>query len=174
MTRDNITITRAATGGDLNAVRALMGEYLEWHHARYAQFQELIEKYFDHAGFWEEVENLPGDYAPPQGRLLIARQGADPLGCVALRDLGDGIAEMRRMFVTQRAQGAGVGTLLARHVMMEAKELGYQTMRLDTGWQQREAVQMYERLGFRHIQPYYKAPVALQDSLVFMETSLHS
>lgn len=172
MTRCEITITCATTSEDLDAVRALMEEYLEWHHARYSQFQELIEKYFDHAGFWDEMENLPGDYAPPQGRLLIARRDTDPLGCVALRNLGDGIAEMRRMFVTQRAQRAGLGTLLARRVMMEAKELGYQTMRLDTGWQQREAVQMYERLGFRHIQPYYKAPVALQDSLVFMQTSL--
>lgn len=111
-------------------------------------------------GFDDEVASLPGAYARPRGRLLAARLDGEIVGCVALRPLGGGTCEMKRLYVRPGARGAGVGRVLAEAVVRAAREAGYERMRLDTLPQMVEAQPLYESLGFRDVEPYYDSPVS--------------
>ena len=167
-----ITVTDATSDEQLDAVRTLMRSFVTWHRERHVDDLHLIDRYFDGAAFDHEVADLPGKYARPAGRLLLASVDGRAAGCVALRSLGDGSSEMKRMFVDPAFRGRGVGGALAVQVIDEARSAGYQTMRLDTSVRQLEAIRLYERLGFTRIGPYYDLPAELVDWLVFMELSL--
>jgi putative acetyltransferase len=119
-------------------------------------------------GFAQEVAGLPGAYAPPAGRLLLAT-GAEPAGCVALRPLAGGICEMKRLYVRPTARGARLGRRLAETVIREARAIGYARMRLDTLPSMKEAFALYQTLGFREIAAYYATPIV---GTRFMELSL--
>jgi ribosomal protein S18 acetylase RimI-like enzyme len=168
-----ITVSDATTDEQLDAVRTLMRAFVTWHRERHLADLSLIDRYFDGAAFDEEVVGLPGKYARPKGRLLLASVDGRAAGCVALRSLGDGSSEMKRMFVDPEFRGRGVGKALAVKVIDEARLAGYRTMRLDTSVRQLEAIRLYERLGFTRIGPYYELPAELVDWLVFMELSIH-
>lgn len=123
-------------------------------------------------GFEEEMRILPGRYAKPHGRLLIAySQTREAAGVIALRAIGDeGICEMKRLFVRDRFRGDGLGKLLIETLIAEAKEIGYKKMRLDTyAPKMAKAVRLYESHGFRQIPPYYENPY---DDVLFMELDL--
>ncbi|MGE5513320.1 MAG: GNAT family N-acetyltransferase [Bacteroidota bacterium] len=113
--------------------------------------------------FESELAGLPGDYAPPDGALILARgRGGELVGVVALRalDRAGGICEMKRLYVAPAGRGQGLGRRLAGAVIGEARRLGYRAMRLDTLPSMREAQGLYERLGFRDIANYNGNPVA--------------
>jgi GNAT superfamily N-acetyltransferase len=167
------TTIRPATGADdLAALRALMRRYVDWHYQRHAAHRAMLDRYFDPAAFEAELAALPGSYAPPSGRLLLARAGTDPAGCVALRDLGGGACEMKRMFVAPEHQGRGLGLVLAERFLAEAAGAGYRVVRLDTGPLQHEAHRLYARLGFRRVAPYYDVDAGMAAFLIFMERDL--
>lgn len=167
-----IEIRHASTPSELDDVRALMRGFVQWHRGRHEADLDLITRYFGADDFERELEELPGKYAPPRGRLLIAYAGEVPAGCVALRDLGDGACEMKRMFVTDAARGTGLGKRLAERIIAEARDAGYRLMRLDTSHRQSETIGLYERLGFARIAPYYDLPNEMADWLVFYERAL--
>jgi putative acetyltransferase len=120
-------------------------------------------------GFQQELDGLPGDYAPPDGGLLLAIDGDRVVGCVAIRKLGDGICEMKRLYVQPGYRGQGLGRRLAESVIAEARAIGYRKMRLDSLTSLKEAAGLYRSLGFIEISPYRYNP--LPDA-VFMELSL--
>jgi GNAT superfamily N-acetyltransferase len=167
-----ISIFQAATNTELNDVRALMRGFLAWHRERHVEDMALIDRYFDAEAWEAELAALPGKYAPPKGSLLVAYRGGQPAGCVALRDLGDHVAEMKRMFVPTAFRGLGVGRALADRVMADARKAGYRRMRLDTSRRQKEAIRLYEDSGFERIPPYYPLSDDLRDWLIFFERSL--
>jgi len=120
-------------------------------------------------GFERELAELPGRYAPPTGRLLLAREGDRPAGCVALRQFGDGICEMKRLFVRPAFRRQGLGRALAGRIIAIAREIGYTSMRLDSLASMKGAICLYESLGFRRIPPYYHNP---NGTAVFLELPL--
>ena len=121
-------------------------------------------------GFDAELAALPGDYAPPRGRLLLASEFDQIMGCIALRPLGPTICEMKRLFVRPEYRARGLGRILVEAIIEEARELGYTHMRLDTIADRMErAVALYRSIGFVEIPPYRNNPV---DSATFMELDL--
>lgn len=167
-----VTIEQARTDDHIDAARRLFSAFVAWHRAAHVEDLELIDRYFDEDAFEAELRELPGAYAPPTGRLLVALMDGRAAGCVALRDLGDGNCEMKRMFVPEEFRSLGVGRLLAEAVMAEAREAGYARMRLDTSRRQTAAIALYESLGFRNVVAYYDLPAELVDWLLFFECNL--
>lgn len=139
-------------------VRAIFREYADW-----LGF-DLCFQDFDH-----ELANLPGDYAPPLGRLLLAVDGTQIEGCAALRQLEPGICEMKRMYVRPSHRGRGLGRLLATRIIDEARKIGYKRMRLDTLPSMVAAVALYESFGFVETEPYRHNPI---EGARFMELVL--
>ncbi|MCU0825993.1 MAG: GNAT family N-acetyltransferase [Tabrizicola sp.] len=167
-----VKIVQATTPEQLDAVRNLMRAFSDWHYVRHAAYRDLIDQYFDGTTFENELRGLPGKFGPPRGCLLVASVGADYAGCVGLRDIGEGVCEMKRLFVLPQYQGCGVGKVLAKAILDEAKGLGFHMMRLDTGPNSTEAQDIYRKLGFLEIQPYYAVDDRMRDWLTFMERPL--
>ena len=120
--------------------------------------------------FEQELAELPGRYAPPEGRLFLALFDERVAGCVGLRKLDDGVCEMKRLFVRPEFRGLGIGRAMALKLIEEARTAGYERMRLDTlPAQMSEAIRVYRLLGFREIEPYYHNPV---EGAMFMELTL--
>ena len=156
----------------LGAVRRLMREFVTWHRERHASDIHLVDSYFDPAAFDAELANLPGPYAGPHGRLLLARWQGRVAGCVALKPLAERGCEMKRMFVPPELHGRGVGRALATRLVAEARAAGHTWMRLDTSIRQPEAAGLYRSLGFREVPAPAGVPGALRDWLIFMQLEL--
>lgn len=121
-------------------------------------------------GFEDELESLPGAYAPPRGALLLAEIGGEPMGCVAVRPLhGTDFCEMKRLYVRSKARGTGAGRALATAAIEEGRRMGFAAMRLDTLSSMKEALSLYRALGFKEIPAYYETPIA---STIFMHKDL--
>lgn len=146
-----LVIERAA---DIDEVRALIREY-----ARSTGFD------LEFQGFSHEMETLEKYYDP----LLVARWNGELAGCVALRDLGDGICEMKRLYVRPAFRGHRIGRALAERILDEARARGFRAMRLDTLPTMTDAIRLYEQLGFTDIAPYRFNPV---DGARFLELTL--
>jgi ribosomal protein S18 acetylase RimI-like enzyme len=124
----------------------------------YAASLPVDLSYQDFAG---EVAALPGSYAPPRGRILIARDArGTAVGCVALRPIApDGTCEMKRLYVAPEARGQGLGARLVEAIVGEAEAIGYREMRLDTLPTMTGAIALYRRMGFAPMAPYYDTPI---------------
>lgn len=143
-----MVIRPAEFPADLEPIRALLREY-----AASLGFKLCFQS------FDEELASLPGAYGPPRGACLIAENGGELAGVVALRDLGESACEMKRLYVRPAFRGRGAGRDLALAIIGEARLRGYTVMRLDTVASMAAAQGLYEALGFRDIPPYYDNPV---------------
>jgi GNAT superfamily N-acetyltransferase len=152
------TIAGPATPSELDAVRRLFREYADW---------LGVDLCFQ--GFDEELATLPGRYAPPDGRLLLARDGAAAVGCIGLRRVDAATGEVKRLYVRPEARGRGLGGELARRVIAAAREIGYRRLVLDTLAPMAEARSLYGALGFREIPAYYANPLS---GVIYMELRL--
>jgi epoxyqueuosine reductase len=141
---------------DLPAVKELFREY---------EASLPFDLSFQH--FHREADALPGRYASPTGRLLMARWDGQVVGAVALRKIGDDLCEMKRLFVRPAFQGQGLGRRLAQAIIEQARQIGYKRMWLDTAME--PAMGLYRSLGFTEIPPYEEVPIK---GAVFMELKL--
>ncbi|MGA2620179.1 MAG: GNAT family N-acetyltransferase [Thermoguttaceae bacterium] len=120
-------------------------------------------------GFQHELDGLPGEYAPPEGRLLLAVVDGRAVGCVALRKLEQGVCEMKRLYVQPAHRHNGLGRRLAEGIIGEARTIGFVRMRLDSLTSLKEAARLYQSLGFTEIPPYRHNPLL---GAVFLEIVL--
>jgi putative acetyltransferase len=142
-----------------------------------AQARELFLEYAQSLGFSlcfqnfdRELAGLPGDYAPPGGRLLLAEYRGQLAGCVALHQLAPGVCEMKRLYLRPQFRGKGLGHVLAETVIAAARSTSCRRMRLDTVEPvMPNAVAMYRRLGFKEIEPYCDNPI---EGALYMELEL--
>ena len=132
---------------DIEAVREL-----------FAAYARAVDEPCCFAGFERELATLPGEYAPPTGRLLLARAGDAAAGCVGLRRLDTATAEMKRLYVRPASRGLGLGRALAEAAIAAAREAGYSRLVLDRLPKMREAAALYGSLRFRPIPPYLEQP----------------
>jgi putative acetyltransferase len=150
--RPMLRIVEVSSPPQIEQARSLFREYQD-------EFAESIQASLCFQQFDAEVADLPGRYATPAGRLLVAEIDGELVGCVGMRPLGEGVCEMKRLFVRPGHRGRGVGVELIRHVMQAAKDAGYRLMRLDTLPEMEQAAQLYRSFGFEPIGPYYENPV---------------
>ena len=153
-----VRIRQASTAEEIDVARALFEEYAA-----------ALEIDLAYQGFADELADLPGCYAPPRGRLLVAWVGDEAAGCVALRPLDGNVCEMKRLYVRARHRGGGIGKELAEAIIAEARQIGYTVMRLDTVPKLEAATRLYEKLGFVRRDAYYKTPVV---GTIFMQRAL--
>lgn len=138
-----ITLRRADTPELVTTARALFREYAE-----------AIGTDLEYQGFAAELASLPEPYAPPAGALFVARVNDEVAGCVALRPLGDGIGEMKRLYVRPTCRSVGLGRLLVDAVIESARQAGHRELRLDTLPSMTAAQALYRGRGFMEIGPY--------------------
>ena len=143
---------------DLGRVAALFREY-----------QQALGEDLCFQGFERELASLPGPYAPPGGALLLAESAGEAIGCVAVRPIGPGVCEMKRLYVRPGRRGARLGRALAVAAIRAARDAGHATMRLDTLARLKEAMALYRDLGFREREPYYDNPLG---NVVYWELDL--
>lgn len=156
---EQIAIALAESPGDIESARELFKEYGAW-----LGFSLCFQN------FDEELATLPGKYASPLGRLLLAYCGGRLAGCGALRPLSPGICEMKRLYVRPEFRGRRLGFTLAERLIADAKVIGYDFMRLDTlPKQMGDANQLYRSLGFYEILAYYDNP---QPGVCYLELKL--
>jgi putative acetyltransferase len=158
-TTSPLTIKQAESGAQIAQVRELFLEY-----AKSLGFSLCFQS------FDQELAGLPGDYAPPAGRLLLAEYEGQLAGCVALHRLAPEICEMKRLYLRAAFRGKGLGRRLAEIIISEARGIGYQRLRLDTVEPvMKDAVALYRMLGFREIAPYRANPI---EGALYMELVL--
>lgn len=124
----------------MDVVRTLFREYADWLQA------DICLR-----GFERELAELPGAYAPPRGRLLLAQDGADTLGVVALRPLQDGACEVKRLYVRPQARRRGIGRQLMSALLQAARDAGYRRVALETLERMGAARRLYAALGFTEV-----------------------
>jgi GNAT superfamily N-acetyltransferase len=157
-----ITLHQATTAGELAAIRALFLEY-----ERYLQATLSLD--LDFQGFEAELAALPGRYAPPDGRLFLARSGDRWAGCVALYRFSKNTCEIKRLYVRPDARTQGTGRLLLDRAIAEARDIGYRFVRLDSSRSLTAAARLYERYAFYEIEPYNFNPL---DDVYYLEMDL--
>jgi ribosomal protein S18 acetylase RimI-like enzyme len=153
-----LQIVKVESAQDLGHIRTLFNEYAD-----------SLGFDLDFQDFHRELDGLPGDYAPPEGCLLLASEGSQLIGCVALRRIDNETCEMKRLYVRSDFRGKGIGRALSQKVVDEARAIGYQRMRLDTIPTMKQANALYKSFGFKEIKPYRYNPI---EGALFMELDL--
>ena len=140
-------LVQATAPAELAAVRELFAEYAVG-----------VAEPVCFAGFERELAGLPGEYAPPAGRLLLALEGSAPAGCVGLRRLDEASAEIKRLYLREAYRGHGLGRQLAQAAIDFARSTGYRRVMLDTLPKMQEALALYQSMGFVETAPYLAQP----------------
>ncbi len=154
-----LRIYPAETDEDLEQVRILFQEYADFLKQVLSEYLTL-PWFIDYLKkFDQESANLPGEYAPPTGCLLLAKYKDQPAGCVAIRKLSDGVCEGKRLYVRPEFRGLKVGRKLVEAIIAKARKIGYSSIRGDTLESMKAARALYASLGFKETESYYHDPI---------------
>jgi putative acetyltransferase len=163
-----LTISQANSEADIAAVRELMREYATWAFTLVAGSHQAPAW----EGFDEELAGLPGVYAPPAGRLLLAQLDGQPAGCVCLKGHDAATSELKRLYVRPSFRGHNLGQHLVKRLVAEAQQADYQRIVLDSHSSMTKAHAIYQAAGFRLTSAPDDFPEHLKPIVVFMECDL--
>jgi putative acetyltransferase len=158
MNTPNITFSYVQSGEDIDQIKLLFREY-----------EKAIGVDLCFQNFEKELADLPGQYAPPEGCLILVRVDNSEAGCVALRRFEAYVCEMKRLYLRPRFRKLGLGRQMATIIIEEAVNRGYKTMRLDTLPSMTEAIALYKSMGFVQIDSYRYNPL---EGAIYMEKQL--
>ena len=164
-----IAIAQAETPAAIRDVQALFREYTDWAFTLTATLAEAPPTF---EGFEEELASLPGVYAPPAGRLLLATVDGRAAGCIALKPHDGGIAELKRLYVSPTFRGRAIGERLVEALIAGARTAGYRRIVLDSHVSMTRAHDIYRQAGFRTVDAPDGFPEVLKPIVVFMEMDL--
>jgi GNAT superfamily N-acetyltransferase len=167
-----LSIVEARTPEEMRLTRQVLEKFPDHQRMRYATDIEIVESYFDDDEYMQEMENLRSIYSDPGGCVLLATEDQEPVGAVCLKKLDGKFCEMKRLFVPILHRRKGIGKRLTIALLDAAKERGFTHMRLDTGTFMTESHALYEKMGFKLIEPYYAVQGRLREGLYFMELEL--
>jgi GNAT superfamily N-acetyltransferase len=170
--KDDPSLMFAETPADFKAFGSVCRAYVEWCRERYGDMPWFVEEVFGYQALERELKGLGVKYGQPAGRTILATSKDGVIAGGAYRRSSDTVCELKRLFVTDKARGLGLGRKLSDALIGAAISDGYITMQLDTGNRLTEAISMYESMGFNHIAPYQTYPQQLMPYLVFMEKPL--
>lgn len=153
----------------IKIILATSDEHFEVARKLFLEYADSLGFDLEFQDFSHELATLEEEYALPEGCILLAKDSGDIVGCVALRPFEAAICEMKRLYVIPAYQGQGIGRLLAREVIAQARKTGYKQMRLDTIASMQTARTLYESLGFYRIESYRYNPIA---GTTYMELNL--
>ena len=165
-------IFSAQSPGDYDAFAGLIRRYVDWCRDRYREDAWFVDQALSHQSLDGELTQLETVYGPPHGRTFLVRADGELCGCAAYHRLEEGVCEMKRLFISDRFQGRGIGRELGEALIRSATAEGFTLMRLDTASLLTEAIALYQSLGFRRCAPYKLYPERLMGYLVFMERPL--
>lgn len=154
----------------MRIVPAETAQHLTDAHRLFREYADSLPFSLCFQGFEQELATLPGRYAPPSGRLLLAYDETGvAVGCIALRDISaqtsPATCEMKRLYVSPSQRGTGLGRQLCERLITEARDAGYRTMKLDTSADMAAAIGLYKSLGFEACGRYNDDP--MEDTLWF-------
>ena len=167
-----LSIVQVVTGEQIQQVRELFTEYFDFLRTDVDTDVGDLNDVPPLAGYEEEIADLPGRYAPPDGCLLIAEYEGETAGCVAFYKLEDGICEIKRLWVRPQFRGKKISRALVIRLIDAARQAGYEAVVLSTVDILKEARSLYESFGFRTIAPYYEMPEAMLAHDIFMRLDL--
>lgn len=169
----DITLREAVTAADLNAVRQLCWAYHDFLLHNSPIDRDITETFYPRPKYEALMADLPQIHARPQGIMLLAEDGTgSPIGCGMSQDLGDGMSEIKRVFVTDAARGKGVARHICAALIDQARADGFDKVVLDTSKQLTAAQTLYDRLGFARRGPYQPIPEDILPQLMFYELPL--
>lgn len=164
-----VVISQVATPAEIRAIQGLFREYTDWAFTLTAGLDKAPPTF---EGFEAELASLPGVYAPPAGRLLLATVGGAPAGCIALKPHHGVVAELKRLYVSPSFRGLAIGQSLVTTLIAEARAAGYREIVLDSHESMTKAHDLYISAGFRKVDPPADFPDSLKPIVVFMELDL--
>jgi GNAT superfamily N-acetyltransferase len=165
-------IVEATTAEDLRKAAALLRAFPQHQRQYYTANLDTVLRYFDPVVYEQEVSDLAAHYGPPRGCVLLATDDDDAAGVVCLRPLDAETCEMKRLFVPVAHRRKGIAQALCTTLLHTARDKGYTTMRLDTGFFMTESQALYRKLGFTYTSAYQPVREELRDQLVFMQLHL--
>jgi len=167
-----LTIGQAVSAEDFRQVQILLAEYFEFLRTDVDTTLDDLDTVPTTAGYRDEIVDLPGRYAPPAGRLLLARYEDEPAGCIAFYQFGVGVCEVKRLWVRPQFRGKKVGRALVEKLITEAYQGGYREMILSTVDVLKEAHKLYRSLGFEPTEPFFTLPPAMMEHEIFLKRQL--
>jgi putative acetyltransferase len=153
---------------------------MQLHYVKYTidELEEVRDIFIEYADFLQvdlcfqdfekELQTLHEVYFPPMGCIILAKEGKQVIGCIALKPIGEGVCEMKRLYVRPEARGKALGKQLVEELIDFAKKAKYKTMKLDTISSLKEAINLYQSKGFVKTEAYVYNP--LSDVLYFILT----
>jgi putative acetyltransferase len=167
-----MTFVQAETEEHIRHAQELFTEYVEWLRTDVDTVLEDINDVPAMSGYKDEIAGLPGKYAPPDGRLLLAYDEGRIAGCGCFYKYDEGVCEMKRVWVRPEFRGQKVGRLLVEMLIADARKADYTTMLLSTADKLKAALALYASLGFVETEPYYESPPEVLDYEIFLKLDL--